>query len=349
MTQQPLLLTAGQVTRINTHSLLTLVGGQGIIEVDFNRYHFVAGEVLSLAPGQYVRLVVGDLRMTVFGLSTTEVSQYADTRVLFTHLISVAHVFLPQPELLTTSSPGALGHLVRAWQQLNPFAASAREIDVLFSLKGVIDEQFRRPVSLAMVSARLHEKPARINALAKDKMGITVGQLHHRRLLLEAQRQVVFSTATTKEISYDLGFREPAYFNRFFKLHTGKTPHQFRDEYPVADRDPFMADLLNLIEAHFTEFRPARFYADRLCLTVGTLARKLQQKSGRSLLQLIHNRQVDYARIRLRAGLPVMEVAFELGFREPNHFTAFFKNATGQTPTLFRIDPQKVHSFAENA
>jgi len=161
--------------------------------------------------------------------------------------------------------------------------------------------------------------------------------LHHQKLLLEAQRQVAFSTATTKEISYDLGFSEPAYFNRFFKEHTGKTPHQFRDEHPAADCDPFMSGLIALVDVHFKVPHPARFYADHLCLSVCTLARKVQQKSGTTLTQLIQQKQVIYAQSLLKSGLPVQEIAFDLGFSEPNHFSAFFRHITGQTPTDFRL------------
>ncbi len=162
---------------------------------------------------------------------------------------------------------------------------------------------------------------------------------------MEAQRKVVFSPATTKEISYELGFSEPAYFNRFFKLHTNKTPYQFRDDYPEVNRDSFMSDLLALIDQHVSVYRPAQFYADHFRITTGTLTRKIQQQANTTLLQLIQAKRIGQAQAWLKAGWSITDVAVELGFSEPNHFSAFFKNVTGQTPSGFRSSLPKVQCF----
>jgi AraC-like DNA-binding protein len=349
MTQQPLLLNSDQLTRINAHSLLVLTAGQGVLDIDFTRYPFAAGEVLSLAPGQYVRLVAGELGVIQYTFSAAEIGHYHNTRFLFKHLVGVAHVALQTSENKLIPDAGLLGRLVQSWQAMNPFKASAHEIDLLFSLKDVIDTDFREPISVSALSAVLHEKPARIQTLTKQKIGTTVNQLHQRKLLLEARRQVVFSAATTKEIGYDLGFSDPAYFNRFFKQHTGQTPHQFRDQYPVPDRDQFLPDLLALIDQYANQPRPVGFYAEKLFLTTETLARKTYQKSGMTINQLVQNKRVSYAKTMLQDGFSIVDVAFNLGFSEPNHFSAFFKNLTGQTPTQFTASHQKVQFFAKTA
>jgi len=46
--------------------------------------------------------------------------------------------------------------------------------------------------------------------------------------VLEAKRNLSFSKKSIKEISYELGFEDPAYFSRFFKNHTGAGPQEFR-------------------------------------------------------------------------------------------------------------------------
>ena len=51
----------------------------------------------------------------------------------------------------------------------------------------------------------------------------------HDRLVLEAKRQLAFSNRNVKEICYELGFEDPAYFSRFFRNHTGTSPHEFRE------------------------------------------------------------------------------------------------------------------------
>ena len=51
----------------------------------------------------------------------------------------------------------------------------------------------------------------------------------HQRLLLEAKRQLVYTTQTIQQVSDDLGFSEPAYFSRFFKRFAGVSPRAFRE------------------------------------------------------------------------------------------------------------------------
>ncbi len=53
----------------------------------------------------------------------------------------------------------------------------------------------------------------------------------HDRLLQEARRLLRFSTTPVGELSYQLGFADPAYFSRFFTRRVGMTPSQFRIQH----------------------------------------------------------------------------------------------------------------------
>lgn len=48
------------------------------------------------------------------------------------------------------------------------------------------------------------------------------------RLVLEAKRLLAHSDATTAKIAVALGFRDPAYFARFFRRHVRQPPSAFR-------------------------------------------------------------------------------------------------------------------------
>ncbi|MFU1859638.1 AraC family transcriptional regulator [Sphingobacterium sp. CZ-UAM] len=50
------------------------------------------------------------------------------------------------------------------------------------------------------------------------------------RIVLEAKRLLLYSELTIKEIAYQLGYEDPAYFNRIFTQKSGKTPASFRKE-----------------------------------------------------------------------------------------------------------------------
>lgn len=51
------------------------------------------------------------------------------------------------------------------------------------------------------------------------------------RIVLEAKRLLVHTTMTAKEIAYDLGYEDPAYFSRLFMVKTGESPSAFRTKY----------------------------------------------------------------------------------------------------------------------
>jgi AraC family transcriptional activator of pobA len=53
-------------------------------------------------------------------------------------------------------------------------------------------------------------------------------QIVHARLLLEAKRQLLYTSEPVSEIAYALGFDDPAYFTRFFSQRTGVSPRVFR-------------------------------------------------------------------------------------------------------------------------
>lgn len=51
------------------------------------------------------------------------------------------------------------------------------------------------------------------------------------RIILEAKRLLVHTAMTAKEIAYDLGYEDPAYFSRLFFIKTGESPSAFKTKY----------------------------------------------------------------------------------------------------------------------
>ncbi|MFH7015456.1 helix-turn-helix domain-containing protein [Flavobacterium sp. FlaQc-47] len=51
------------------------------------------------------------------------------------------------------------------------------------------------------------------------------------RIILEAKRLLGYSALSVKEIAYQLGYEDPAYFNRLFSNKVGDTPSNFRKKY----------------------------------------------------------------------------------------------------------------------
>jgi AraC-like DNA-binding protein len=325
------------------HSVLFINSGWGSFQVDFRNYQFTAGKVIFLSPGQYFQLKSGSFGMTLYEFSDEKINQLENSRFLFKHLVSLSHVDLVLPKQFHlnqaqySNMTTLLASAIDDWKLQDPFQASEPEINMLFDIKDIIDDRYREPISLIDYTRALKEKPYRVQQITKKKLNATVNFLANQRLLLEAQRKVVFTDFSTKEIAYELGFKDPAYFNRYFKVHTQKTPSEFRDDFSYETADPILLDLFDLIEQYYKTYHFAEFYAARLAITEKTLSRKIADKLGTTLNRLIRARKLREAFSMLQQHIPVNEISRELGFAEPNHFSNFFKASTGKTPTEFSI------------
>lgn len=78
-----------------------------------------------------------------------------------------------------------------------------------------------------------------------------------------------------------------------------------------------------------------KYCADKLFLSPGYLGDTLRKHLGQSPLQYIHKFIVSRAEGLLMGGKNVSEVATELGFDYPQHFTRLFKKLTGAPPSQY--------------
>ncbi|MEJ8570142.1 helix-turn-helix domain-containing protein [Microbaculum marinum] len=99
----------------------------------------------------------------------------------------------------------------------------------------LIEDHYREHLPVTAYSERLAMTQARLNRLCRRFSGKTFSDLLHDRLTLEAQRYLIYTSATAEMVAYELGYADPAYFSRVFKRRTGRTPGAFRRERRVAD------------------------------------------------------------------------------------------------------------------
>ncbi len=97
-------------------------------------------------------------------------------------------------------------------------------------LRALVDEFFRGEHQLGFYAEKLGMTVDRLNDHVKRATGVTAGHLIRQRLLTEAKRQLVFTTQPIQDIAQELAFSDPSHFARFFRKHTGTTPHEFRDQ-----------------------------------------------------------------------------------------------------------------------
>ncbi|WP_259013923.1 helix-turn-helix domain-containing protein [Emticicia fluvialis] len=82
--------------------------------------------------------------------------------------------------------------------------------------------------SVAHFAELLHLSPNYFGDLVKKETGKTALEFIQLRLLEVAKERILDHGKSLSEISYELGFRYPQHFTRFFKQKTGVTPTQYR-------------------------------------------------------------------------------------------------------------------------
>jgi len=76
----------------------------------------------------------------------------------------------------------------------------------------------------------LYITPNHLNAICKDLLGRSAGEVIRDRMMLEAKRLLTNPKLNINAIASMLNFSDNSYFTKFFKKSEGKTPEEFRKE-----------------------------------------------------------------------------------------------------------------------
>lgn len=103
-----------------------------------------------------------------------------------------------------------------------------RDMARIRKLHALIAAHFRNHRPAGFYAAELGISSAHLNRLCRRETGSSVLELVVSKTIDEACRSLVFSVHSVKQIAYNLGFEDPAYFTRFFIRHTGTQPTAYR-------------------------------------------------------------------------------------------------------------------------
>jgi AraC family transcriptional regulator, transcriptional activator of pobA len=97
-----------------------------------------------------------------------------------------------------------------------------------------------------------------------------------------------------------------------------------------------------LIEGQFMQHHDVHFYAGILHTHPNNLNHIVKKATGLTAKQTVTKRLMNEAKSLLTTtNLSVKEIAYQLGFEDPNYFVAFFKKGQKSTPTKFRSESQR--------
>jgi AraC family transcriptional activator of pobA len=107
-------------------------------------------------------------------------------------------------------------------------AAAGRHRLLVMRFRELIESAFRGDWALADYASALNVSHSRLRNACLSITEQSPMQIVHARILLEAKRQLLYTSMSVSEIAYALGFDDPAYFTRFFSRRTGISPRTFR-------------------------------------------------------------------------------------------------------------------------
>ncbi|MCG9546114.1 helix-turn-helix domain-containing protein [Vibrio sp. Isolate33] len=234
--------------------LVWCVDDLGSQSIDFVDYDNKVGRIFTIAPGQVHRseLVGENARLLVFTPGFVK-TNHRNTQLVDT----VFAMHQSRPPYLDCNEEGNR-YLLPIFTMLkeecerensdwdlveslvNSFLRYILRFATQSSLKGEVrDSRVNKVVDLIEQHYTTHKHcdfyaqalsitNKRINEIVKADKGKTVTQLIHDRTILEANRELIFSTKTIKTIAFELGFEDPAYFSRFYRGQMNESPAEFR-------------------------------------------------------------------------------------------------------------------------
>ncbi len=103
------------------------------------------------------------------------------------------------------------------------------------------------------------------------------------------------------------------------------------------------------VELHFREQWGIAQYASSLGVTERRLHAAVVKSASKSPLELVHGRVLQEAIRRLEeTSFSIAQIGYGLGFRHPAHFTRFFKQNVGLTPSSYRKEVRQKNIRNEN-
>ena len=108
--------------------------------------------------------------------------------------------------------------------------AKGRSLLHLARFREQVDRMFRQQPSLTALTEPLGVTTTQMNRLCRQHLQCSALDVLHQRLVLEAKRELGYTTLQVRQISDGLGFSDPAYFTRFFLRLTGVSPKAWREK-----------------------------------------------------------------------------------------------------------------------
>lgn len=108
-------------------------------------------------------------------------------------------------------------------------SARSRKAAQIERFRALLDSRFRERVAVDAYAEALGITAGQLGRLCREVLGMSTLDAINARVVHEAQRELVYSSLSVKQVAAELGFDDEAYFGRFFRKQTGFRPTEFRE------------------------------------------------------------------------------------------------------------------------
>jgi AraC family transcriptional activator of pobA len=168
------------------------------------------------------------VRTPVFVAGSAHLSAWSQTRVVLNTLFAEYREGLVGserilPELITV----VLSYIARLNAgRVVPSASPA--VALAIALRQLVDETYKDAWSVDQYVSALGTTPHLLDKSVRETLGKSVKDVVLDRRLIEAKRLLKFTIRPVEDIAFSIGFKDPAYFSRFFRLQVGESPTRWR-------------------------------------------------------------------------------------------------------------------------
>jgi len=108
--------------------------------------------------------------------------------------------------------------------------------EILSRFRRLLEERYQQHLRVGDYAKLLGMTPDRLHALCSRELKRSPSELIQQRVVKEAATRLEAGAVAVKQIAFALGFKDTAYFSRFFRKHTGEAPGVWRRRVAVRAR-----------------------------------------------------------------------------------------------------------------
>lgn len=233
------------------------------LSVDFNQYQTSQHTLFFVNSNQYLHITQGsnaEAKMIFYNRDFYCVqihdAEVACDGLLFNNIFEIPKVVLDDSEAKNTSDllqaiqdelapkddsseemiriylKQLIIQATRIWKKQNLQNTSSRvpreEEDMFRNFGRLVEIHFREKHKVSEYANLLRIAPKTLSARFNRLKLENPNEIIKNRIVLEAKRLLMYTDLSVKEIGYQLGYDDPAYFNRIFSQKAGCTPTAFK-------------------------------------------------------------------------------------------------------------------------